>query len=141
MKRTILVCLVGVVSALASSAQSFRPMITIAHVEEHHHAPLRHWAWISSLGFLAAGQFMDYQSSLGKYEANPIIGNSNGRFNSSRGLSLKLAIVGGAVGSQVLMHHFSRNHNSDVMFTSPNSVLGSIGAITAIHNYGVPPVK
>jgi hypothetical protein len=141
MKRSLEVCLLAFVSALSSHAQEISPIITIASVQEKSHTPARHWAWIGSMGFLAAGQFMDYQSSLGKYEANPIIGNSNGRFNSSRGLSLKLAIVGGAVGSQVLMHHFSRNHNSDVMFTSANSVLGSIGAITAIHNYGVPPVK
>jgi hypothetical protein len=84
---------------------------------------------------------MDYQSSLGKHEVNPIIGNSNGQFNASRGLSLKLAIVGGAIGTQVLVHHFSRNHHSDVMFTGANTALGSLGLATAIHNYGVPRAK
>jgi len=140
MKRTLLVCLVGVVSALVSSAQSFAPRITIAHVEEHHHAPMRHWAWIGSLGFLAAGQFMDYQSSLGKHEANGAIGNVNGRFDSSSGLSLKLAVVGGAAGAEFLIHHYSRNHQMDTMLAGANGVLGGIGMMTAIHNYGVPKV-
>jgi len=138
MKRTLLLCLVGVVSALASSAQSFAPRITIAHVEEHHHTPMRHWAWVGSLGFLAAGQFMDYQSSLGKHEMNGVIGNQNGSFNASRGLSLKLAIVGGAIGSEILIHHFSHSHNADLMMSGANGVLGGIGMLTAIHNYGVP---
>ena len=140
MKRTLLVCLVGVVSALASSAQSFRPVITIAHVEEHHHAPMRHWAWVGSLGFLATGQFMDYQSSIGKHEANGAIGNVNGRFDSSSGLSLKLAVVGGAAGAEFLIHHCSRNHDFDTMLAGANGMLGGIGMMTAIHNYGVPKV-
>jgi len=141
MKRTLGVCLLVFISALLSHAQEIMPIVTIATVPERPHTPARHWAWIGSMGFLAAGQFMDYQSSLGKHEANPVIGNQNGQFNASRGLSLKLAIAGGAIGTQVLMHHFSRNHNSDVMFTGTNSVLGGIGLITAIHNYGVPRVK
>ena len=141
MKRTLLMCLVGVVSALASSAQGIRPVITIAHVEEHHHAPMRHWAWVGSLGFLAAGQLMDYQSSIGKLEGNPVIGNRDGQFNSTRGLSLKLAIVGGAIGGEILLHHFSRSHESDTVMAGANSVLGGIGLVTAIHNYGVPKVK
>jgi hypothetical protein len=141
MKRTLGVCLLTLISALSSHAQEIRPIITIANVQEKPHTPARHWAWIGSMGFLAAGQFMDYQSSLGKHEVNPIIGNSNGQFNASRGLSLKLAIVGGAIGTQVLVHHFSHNHHSDVMFSGANTVMGSIGLATAIHNYGVPQAK
>jgi hypothetical protein len=141
MKRTLRVCLLTFISALLSHAQEITPIITIATVPDKPPTPARHWVWIGSMGFLAAGQFMDYQSSLGKHEANPIIGNRNGQFDASRGLSLKLAVVGGAVGTQVLMHHFSRNHKSDVMFAGTNSALGGIGLITAIHNYGVPRVK
>ncbi len=136
MKRTLLLCMVGVVSALASTAQSFAPRITIAHVEEHH-TPVCHWAWIGSMGFLAVGQMLDVQSSLGKHEVNGVIGNQNGSFNASRGLSLKLAIVGGAIGSEILIHHFSHSHNADLMLAGANGVLGGIGMLTAIHNYGV----
>lgn len=141
MTRMFGVCLLTLVSALWSQGQEIKPVNAIASVQEEPHTPARHWAWIGSMGFLAAGQFMDYQSSLGKHEANPIIGNSNGRFNSTRGLSLKLAVVGGAIGAQVLMHHFSRNHKSDAMFTATNSAIGGIGMITAVHNYGVPRAK
>lgn len=140
MKRTLVVSLLALSFAAVSSAQSFAPRITIAHVEEHH-TPLKHWAWIGSMGFLAAGQLMDYQSSLGKHEVNGVIGNSSGQFNASRGLSLKLAIVGGAICGEMLIHHFSHSHNPDMMMAGANSVLGSIGLVTAIHNYGVPKVK
>lgn len=134
MKRFIGGCLLSLALSCALSAQDLRH-ITIANVQDH--TPVRHWAWIGSMGFLAAGQMMDWQSSLGKHEANALIGNRNGQFDASRGLTLKLAIVGGAIGTQVLIHHLHHSHQSDAMFSVANVAMGSIGLMTAVHNYGV----
>ena len=58
--------------------------------------------WTISAAVLGAITIADVHSSLGRTELNPMLRSSDGRF-AGRGISLKAAIVGGAVTAQYFM--------------------------------------
>jgi hypothetical protein len=58
--------------------------------------------WKISAAILGAVTIADVHSSVGRPELNPMLRSSDGRF-SGRGISLKAALVGGAIAAQYLM--------------------------------------
>ncbi len=59
--------------------------------------------WILSAAILVAASFADAHTSLGRTEANPLLRNSQGNFNSSRALAFKSAAVGGSLALQICL--------------------------------------
>ena len=84
--RALLVCLLAV---------------GIAHGETK---PRWKKAWIASVGALFAANVLDARSSMGRYEANPLLSDSQGRFNTGRSVMVKSAASGGMLVLQVLLH-------------------------------------
>lgn len=60
-------------------------------------------AYWGSVAFLIAGHVADHQSSVGRYELNPLLRNSVGMYDSNRGALLKLGVVAGVVVVQRLV--------------------------------------
>ncbi|MGH9722941.1 MAG: hypothetical protein ACRD8O_22245 [Bryobacteraceae bacterium] len=58
--------------------------------------------WKISAALLGAVTIADMHSSMGRREMNPLLASHNGRF-SARGISIKAAIAGSALGAQYLM--------------------------------------
>ena len=58
--------------------------------------------WKISAAILGVATIADMQSSVGRRELNPMLRGADGRF-STRGVSIKAAIVGGALAGQHLM--------------------------------------
>lgn len=58
--------------------------------------------WKISAAVLGAVTIADMQSSIGRPELNPLLRNAEGRF-TTRGVSLKAAMVGGALLGQHLL--------------------------------------
>ena len=69
-----------------------------AKAQEKRHNKL----WRVSAAVLGAVTIADMQSSVGRFEANPLLTSQNGRFGT-RGIALKGLVVGGALGAQWLM--------------------------------------
>jgi hypothetical protein len=69
-----------------------------AQAQEKRHGKL----WAVSAAILGAVTIADVQSSVGRYEANPFLRSSDGRF-STRGVALKGLVVGAAMGGQWLL--------------------------------------
>lgn len=101
----------------------------------------KHW-WYASQASLAAANVLDVHSSWGKYELNPVLKSSDGRFGT-KGVLLKAAIVGGLVGYQHLVYHkILRKEEDKKRFikaaTIANFCLTGVFTGVAIHNYQIP---
>lgn len=59
--------------------------------------------WGVSLAVLATAHVMDARSSVGRYEANPLLQNGQGRFSTGRGIAVKSATSGGIILVQLLL--------------------------------------
>ncbi len=84
--RTLLVCLLA---AVIAHAQTRRP-----------------WkkTWIVSVGALIAVNVLDARSSVGRYETNPLLRNSQGMSNTGRTVMIKSAASGGMIVLQMVLH-------------------------------------
>ena len=84
--RTLLVCLLA---AGIAHGQTKRP-----------------WkkTWIVSVGALIAVNVLDARSSVGGYETNPLLRDSQGRFNTRRTVMIKSAASGGMLVIQMVLH-------------------------------------
>lgn len=88
-------------------------------------------AWIASLAALVTVNVLDARSSMGHYETNPLLQNSQGRFSPGRAIAVKSAASGGMILVQILL-------NRDKPSTIVNfAAAGTLGA-TAYRNSRVP---
>lgn len=78
--------------------------------DEHKYYKLSHDIWMNrstnkayrvSQGVLIATHTLDIMSSIGKYELNPLVRRSDGKFSVGRGVGLKTLVV----GSNLLLQH------------------------------------
>jgi hypothetical protein len=95
--------------------------------------------WTASCFLLVAGTSLDVASSWGKYEANPLLRSSDGRFGA-KGLSLKLAITGAILVPQYMMRN---NPTVRKLFTFTNFAQAGMYTGIAARNFTIesPPRK
>lgn len=84
--RTLLVCLLAVGIAHGQTKRGWKKV------------------WIVSVGALIAANVLDARSSVGRYETNPLLCDSQGRFNTRRSVAIKSAASGGMLVLQVVLH-------------------------------------
>ena len=92
--------------------------------------------WWLSVAALTAATAVDIQSSTGKYEQNSLLQNGSGQFNLTRGLTVKVGMVGAVLGVQYLLY---RRQKEIPMMTAVGNLAGA-GMLSAIalHNVHVP---
>jgi len=61
-------------------------------------------AWIVSGGAVIAVNVLTSRSSVGRYETNPLLRDSQGRFNTRRAVMIKSAASGGMLMLQAVLH-------------------------------------
>jgi hypothetical protein len=88
-------------------------------------------AWIASVAALVTVNVLDARSSMGHYEANPLLQNSQGRFSPGRAIAVKSAGSGGMILLQILLK--KEKASTIVNFAAA----GALGA-TAYRNTRVP---
>jgi len=81
---------------------------------------------------LGAVTIADMQSSVGRYEANPLLSSPNGRF-TNRGIALKGLVVGGALGAQWLLIH--KNPNAAPYAAGINFAASALTGAAVVHNH------
>jgi hypothetical protein len=87
-------------------------------------------AWIASWAAYAAANILDAKSSAGKMEANPLLRNDDGTFNSGRAAGLKAGAGGALLGMQLWMIHKRPQKNLYKGFAIVNSAAaGGLGAV------------
>lgn len=143
MKKQIISTLIAVVAPLAAygaapdAVEAYRDVRPQKIASVAPRAPVRHYALLGSMVFMAAGQILDCASSMGGHEMNGMIGNGkDGRFDASRGFAIKGGIVGGVIVGEYLLHRRA-GHSLDAVFAGANATYGGIGVLAAVHNYGV----
>jgi len=114
--RTLLVCLLA---AGIAHGQTKRP-----------------WkkAWIVSVGALIAVNVLDARSSVGRYETNPLLRDSQGRFNTRRTVMVKSAASGGMLLLQVVLHRRMPEQSLDKPSTVVNFTAAAAVGATAFRN-------
>ena len=90
--------------------------------------------WRASAAVLGAVTIADMQSSIGRFEANPLLSSQNGRF-SGRGMALKGLVVGGALGVQWLM--IRKNPNAAPYAAGINFAAAALTGAAVVHNHMV----
>ena len=144
MKIRVFAVIVFLASTTPLSAQSSRwpalwspdkPKTSIADVRTQttEKAPKAHWAWVTSLVVLDGLQVGDVLSSRGGVDANSIIGNNNGKFNTQRAVVLKSVVYGSITGIQIALHHYD-HHRTDLPMAATNGLLSGFYTWVVIHN-------
>jgi hypothetical protein len=143
MKKQIISTLIAVVAPLAAygaapdAVEAYRDVRPQKIASVAPRAPVRHYALLGSMVFMAAGQMLDCASSINGHEINSMIGNGrDGRFNASRGFAIKGGIVAGIVAGEYVWHRRS-GHAADAVMGIVNTTYGGIGVLAAAHNWGV----
>lgn len=90
--------------------------------------------WIASSLLLLAATSLDASSSWGKYETNPLLRSSDGRFGA-RGVSIKMGFAAATLAPQFF---FRKNRTATRIFTMSNFAQAGIYTGISIHNFGVP---
>jgi hypothetical protein len=88
-------------------------------------------AWIASVASLVTVNVLDARSSMGRYETNPLLQNSQGRFSVGRAIAVKSAASGGMILVQLLL---KREKASTIVNFAAAGTLGA----TAYRNSRVP---
>ena len=88
--------------------------------------------WRVSAAVLGAVTIQDMQSSMGRPEANGFLRSNDGRF-AGRGIALKSAVVGAALGAQWLI--LRRNPNAAGYAAGVNFAAASLTGAVAVHNH------
>ena len=111
-KKLVLVFLIGSLATLQAE-------------EAKRHSKL----WKISAAVLASVTIADVQSSVGRYEANPLLRSHDGRFGN-RGMALKGALVGAALGTQWLV--LKKNPQASAYAATANFAAAAVtGAVVA----------
>lgn len=111
-------------------------LIATTQAEENHRGADK--KWISSMLALAGANVLDVHSSMGRYEANPLLRTTDGRFDVNRGAFIKIGASGSFLAVQWFLHRKHRSEGLDKAFTVTNSVLAGVVARTAFQNYRLP---
>lgn len=94
--------------------------------------------WAASVASLAAAHVLDARLSAGRYETNPLLRDSQGRFHLGKAVMIKAAASGGSVFLQALL---ARNRSGETIYRPAALVnfgcAGVIGGI-ALSNARVP---
>jgi hypothetical protein len=67
--------------------------------------------WVASVASLVAAHVLDASLSAGRYETNPLLRDSQGRFRVGRAVMIKAAASGGSVLLQTLLARNGRAEN------------------------------
>ena len=90
--------------------------------------------WKVSLVPLVSSQVLDATSSYGLRELNPVLASSNGGFEA-KGLSIKIAVTGAAVGVEwLIVRKFPRSAR---VLTKLNWSAGIVTTGFAVHNWAI----
>jgi hypothetical protein len=92
--------------------------------------------WKASVVALAAAQVVDIHSSMGLRELNPLLQSRTGTFDAGKGIALKAALVGAAVGTQWLVMRTTGGRGKKA-FAVVNFIMAGTTAATAVRNYGI----
>jgi hypothetical protein len=123
------------IAIIGSPTQSVRP--TIAIIEEKPKRTHTSKLWVISCVALIAATSFDAASSWGKYEGNPLLRSSDGRFGA-KGLMIKSAVAGGSLAPQILLR---KRRKMERVLTIANFVQAGWYMGVGIHNIGVPQPK
>ena len=123
------------IAIIGKPMQSVRPTIAVIEEKPQRTHTSRLWV-VSCLALIAATSF-DSASSWGKYEGNPLLRSSDGRFGA-KGLMIKSAIGGGSLVPQILFH---KHRKMERVFTIANFVQAGWYTGVGIHNIGIPQPK
>ena len=88
--------------------------------------------WRVSAAILGAVTIADMQSSMGRFEGNPLLQSPNGRF-SGRGAALKGAGVGAMLGAQWLM--LRKNPKAAPWAAGANFAASALTGAVVVHNH------
>ena len=105
-------------------------LATVQAEETKHHSKL----WKISAAVLASVTIADVQSSMGRYESNPLLRSQDGRFNS-RGVALKGLLVGAALGTQYLM--LKKSPQGSAYAATANFAAAAVTGAVVVHNHHV----
>ena len=96
----------------------------------------RRWKrdWIASWVAFAAANILDARSSQGKYEANPLLRNSDGAFASGRATGLKIGVGTALLGTQLWMIHKKPEKNLYKGFSMVNGAAAGALSVVAVSN-------
>lgn len=133
----------GIAQSLTQSAQALNVLSTVrpAAIAKLHSTPKKHYALLGSMAFMVTGQMLDCISSIGKHEANGMIGNgSDGRFNAPKGFAIKGGIVAGIITAEYFVHR-RNGHDLDGLMAGLDAAYGGIGTFAAVHNFNTPEFK
>jgi len=78
---------------------------------------------------VAAAQFLDVHSSIGKREANPLLRGADGRFHVGRGVGFKIGILAGLFAAQEL--------HPKPYWSWVNTSYAGFSTAVAVRNYGL----
>ena len=90
--------------------------------------------WKASVISLASTSIIDWHSSRGLYELNPLLSGSNGRFDAAKTVQLKAVLIGSAAGIQWLVLKTTKGKGRRAM-TKMNFTIAGLHAGVAIRNY------
>jgi hypothetical protein len=93
--------------------------------------------YYASIAALVAANALDIQSSLGRYESNPALQDSTGRFSPARGIIIKASLSSAILGSQLLIRKL-RGHQDDRGLALVNLAAAGVVTGVAMHNHTVP---
>jgi len=94
--------------------------------------------WVISALSLAAASVLDTTSSLGRYEANPLLRNTQGLFSAGRGVAWKSGALGGTLLAQFLAARKKPDDNLYRPLTMLNFGAAGLVSATAVRNYYQP---
>jgi hypothetical protein len=92
--------------------------------------------WWISIAAVAAATLLDVESSVGKYEQNPVFRSGDGTFNARRALAIKAGALGAATAAQYLIFRHERRMPTAITVANFGAA-GALGGI-AVRNWGVP---
>ncbi|MEZ5399409.1 MAG: hypothetical protein R2729_07045 [Bryobacteraceae bacterium] len=128
MKRIIPFVVTAVLLSVPLSAESLDMPAPGAHKP-------RSGFWRASIGAVLAASAFDAHSSMHRFEANPLLRGTNGRFQM-RGFAVKAAITSGAMGIQYLLLRKSSRGERAAAFVNFGMAGGL--SVVAAKNYSNP---
>lgn len=97
--------------------------------------------WAASVGALATANVLDARSSAGRYEANPLLRDSQGRFSPGRAAMIKSAASGGVLLLQLLLRRKMPEHELEKPAAVINFATAAALGATAYRNTRTPRGK
>jgi hypothetical protein len=86
--------------------------------------------WRVSIVALAVASALDFSSSVGRYESNPLMRDASGRFSVGRGVAIKSGVMAGVLVTQILAMRGQRDPAIERTATLAN--FGAAAALTTI---------